>query len=395
MKIDLNCDLGERHDVPEERILPFVTSANIACGGHAGDENTMERTLRLARRYGVMCGAHPGYPDRAGFGRAEMHTPTAAVADTVYEQVTRLAGVADRLGVTLTHVKPHGALYNLAARDPDTARAVAQGVARWRRDVTLVALAGAPMPDAGLPVVAEGFADRAYEPDGSLRSRKLPGAVIEDERLAAEQAIKLAREGRVQTICIHGDNPAAPRIACAVRAALRGAGVDVRPLVALPEPWMRGQLSGVDPLLAPVLYTFMHAREELAQHTSDLTADQLQARPNGAASVAFHIRHIAGSTDRLMTYAEGRQLTEAQMASLKAEAQANGTREELLAAVDEAFDRAERVVRGFSIEQLRQPREIGRKRLPTTVHGLLVHVAEHTMRHVGQAVTTVKVVSHS
>jgi UPF0271 protein len=397
MKVDLNCDVGEREDVAEERILPFVTSANVACGGHAGDERTMERTLLLARRYGVMCGAHPGYPDCASFGRVKLELDPAALTDSVFEQLTRLAAVADRLGIQLTHVKPHGALYNVAAGDAVTARAIADGVGRWRKDVPLFGLAGTPMldvwRDAGFAVVAEGFADRACEPDGRLRSRDMPGAVIEDAATAAAQAIRLAREGRVQTICFHGDNPAAPEIASAVRAALSGAGVEVRPAVELPEPWMRGPLSGVDPLLAPVLYTFAHAREELARHTADMTGAQLRAQPGGVASVAFHIQHIGGSTDRLLTYACARQLSEEQLADLRGEKKViAGTREELLTKMDEIFIKAEKVIRGLPAAQLREPRELGRKRLPTTLHGLLVHIAEHTMRHAGQAVTTATIV---
>jgi UPF0271 protein len=389
MNIDLNCDMGELQEAAEERIMPLVTSANVACGGHAGDDRTMERTLRLARRFGVMCGAHPGYPDRTSFGREEMKMAAAEVAQSVYEQVTRLAAVAERLGVTLTHVKPHGALYNTAARDGETARAIAEGVRRWRPDVPIVGL-----PGTEAAAIAEGFADRVYEPDGTLRSRKQPGAVIEDPGVAAAQAVNLARSGKVKTICVHGDNPAAADIVRAVRAALREAGIEIRPMVPLPEPWMRGPLAGVDPLLAPVLYSFLHAREELARHTAELTEEQLRAKPGGVASVAFHIRHIGGSTDRLMTYAQGRQLSDQQMAALRAEeGQATGTREELLAGMDEAFTRAEEVVRGFSAAQLREPRELGRKRLPTTVNGLIVHAAEHTMRHVGQAVTTAKVVA--
>ena len=396
MKIDINCDVGEREHAAEQRIMPFITSASVACGGHAGDEQTMERTLRLARRYGVMCGAHPSYPDRASFGREPLAIGPDALADSVHDQVTALARVAERLGLTLTHVKPHGALYNTAAYDAETARAIGEGVERWRRDVVLVGLAGSAMLDiwkaAGFAVAAEGFADRAYEPDGTLRSRKLAGAVIDDPAPAAEQALRLARAGGVQTICIHGDNPAAAQIVQAVRSALRAAGLDVRALVSLPEPWMRGPIAGVDPLLCPLLYTLLHAREELARHSADLTFDQLRARPGGAASVAFHLLHIAGSTDRLLTYAQGRQLSEEQMAALRAEeAQPAGTREELLARMDEVFDRAEQFVRGLAVGQLREPRELGRKRLPTTVNGLLVHMAEHTMRHAGQAVTTAKI----
>lgn len=157
-----------------------------------------------------------------------------------------------------------------------------------------------------------------------------------------------------------------------------------------PEPWMRGPIAGVDPLVAPVLYAFQQAREDLAKFTEGLTAEQIWATPHGFGSVGFHIRHIAGSTERLMTYLERKQLSATQMATLRAEHQPGATREELMAGMDAAFRSAEVVVRGLDIKTLGEPREVGRKRLPTTVIGLLTHIAEHTQRHVGQAVSAAK-----
>ncbi|HWQ52460.1 MAG TPA: 5-oxoprolinase subunit PxpA [Bryobacteraceae bacterium] len=233
MIIDLNSDMGELADTAlEQRIMAHVTSANVACGAHAGDEATMERTIRLALDAGVAVGAHPGYPDRANFGRVEIPLTRADLERTVYEQVTALAAVADRLGARLVHVKPHGALYNLAAKDRDVARAVARGVARWSTEVVLVGLAGSEMLEVwrgmGFPVAAEAFADRRYEPDGSLRSRRLPDALITDPAEAGAQAVRLAASAR--TLCIHGDTPGAPQIAAAVREALRTVGIAFAPL---------------------------------------------------------------------------------------------------------------------------------------------------------------------
>ncbi|HEV3332739.1 MAG TPA: DinB family protein [Bryobacteraceae bacterium] len=157
------------------------------------------------------------------------------------------------------------------------------------------------------------------------------------------------------------------------------------------EPWLRGPTHGVDPLLAPILYTFQQAREDLAKYTEPLTAGRLWATPHGFGSVGFHIRHIAGSTDRLMAYLEGRELTPAQMAALGGEEQP-GTegREELLALMDVAFERAESAIRALDPTTLREPRWVGRKRLPTTVIGLLTHIAEHIQRHIGQAISAAK-----
>jgi UPF0271 protein len=226
--------------------MPSFTSINIACGGHAGDEQTMQTTIEQALRWNLAIGAHPGYPDRENFGRLELNLSPEAVADSVHEQVRTLAEIADRHGIPLTHVKPHGALYNQAVRNRRLAQAIATGVARLRRDVVLVGLAGSPMLDvfrqAGFPIAAEAFADRRYEPDGTLRSRKHPDALIQDPAEAGRQALSIvqqrsvvARNGRdvavrAQTICIHGDTPGAPEIAAAVAQTLRQAGVTLTPL---------------------------------------------------------------------------------------------------------------------------------------------------------------------
>jgi UPF0271 protein len=252
-RIDLNCDLGEMAGREgggiEDALLALVSSANVACGAHAGDAATMERTIRAALARGVQIGAHPGYPDRERFGRVELEMSAEEIARSVYEQLTALASVARACGAVVRHVKPHGALYNRAARDREIARAISTGVARWSRDVVLVGLAGSAMLDAfrevGFPVAAEAFADRRYERDGSLRSRGLPGALIADPAEAARQAVRLVEEGVViacdgapveihaSTICLHGDTPDALAIARAVAAALRSSGVAIGPRAAL------------------------------------------------------------------------------------------------------------------------------------------------------------------
>jgi UPF0271 protein len=225
MTIDLNCDMGELEDAElEAALMGRIGSANIACGGHAGDDATMERTVRLALARGVRIGAHPGYPDRANFGRVEMAMPLEALADTVYQQIQRLDRIVKRLGGEIVHVKPHGALYNVAVRDREVARAIGLGVARWKPDATIFGLAGSPMllvwRDMGLNAAGEAFADRQYEPDGTLRSRRLPGALITDPQAAAAQAVRLARAGNAQTLCVHGDTPGAVEILKACREAL-------------------------------------------------------------------------------------------------------------------------------------------------------------------------------
>ena len=246
-RIDLNCDMGELPeaiaDGTQEALLRSITSANVACGGHAGDEQTMKATIEQALRWKVAIGAHPGYADRANFGRLELKLPTKEVADSVFEQVSALDEVAKRSGARLVHVKPHGALYNQAVHNRELAEAIAEGVARWRRDVVLVGLAGSPMLEvfkkAGFAIAAEAFADRRYEPDGTLRSRKFDDALIRNPSEAAKQALSISQRDLVtahdgtqvklsaQTICIHGDTPGSPQIAAAVARALREAGIGV------------------------------------------------------------------------------------------------------------------------------------------------------------------------
>ncbi len=160
------------------------------------------------------------------------------------------------------------------------------------------------------------------------------------------------------------------------------------------EPWLRGPLPGVDPFIAPLFYSFQMAREDLAHHTTGLSTEQIWATPHGFGSVGFHLRHIAGSTDRLMTYAAGAQLSAAQMSALKTEKEPGATREMLLAAIDDAFAKAEAVAHALDPASLTAPRTVGRKQLPTTVIGLLIHTAEHTQRHVGQAISAAKLASN-
>jgi UPF0271 protein len=204
--------------------MAYITSANIACGGHAGDAQTMERTARLALERGVRIGAHPGYPDRENFGRLEIEMTGEAIAETVYAQIARLDEVVRRLGGTIVHVKPHGALYNVAVRNGEVARAIAEGAARWNPRTTLFGLAGSPMLDVwrtmGMAVAGEAFADRRYEADGTLRSRKFADALITDPAAAASQALRFAREGLAETICVHGDTPGSVAILKACREAL-------------------------------------------------------------------------------------------------------------------------------------------------------------------------------
>jgi 5-oxoprolinase (ATP-hydrolysing) subunit A len=250
LRIDLNCDMGELPeaiaDGTQEALMRSITSVNVACGGHAGDKETMRATIEQALRWKLAIGAHPGYPDRANFGRVELKMPAREIADSVFEQVRALAEVAAECGARVVHVKPHGALYNQAARDREIAEAIAEGVGRCRQDVVLVGLAGSSMLSvfraAGFAVAAEAFADRRYEKDGSLRSRKFEDALIRDPEQAAQQARRVVERGTViasdgtevavdaQTICIHGDTPGAPGIAARVAQTLREASVKLMPL---------------------------------------------------------------------------------------------------------------------------------------------------------------------
>ena len=249
MRVDLNCDMGEsfgRWELgADAEVMPHITSANIACGGHAGDPAVMRRTMRLAERHGVACGAHPGFADLAGFGRREIPITPAEATDLVLWQLGALTAIARSEGVTLRHVKPHGALYNMAARDTALGAAIADGVAQFDRSLVFFGLAGSPMLDAGraagLIVAAEGFADRAYEADGSLTPRAVPGAVIHDVSLVVRRAVRMVTESRVTardgseirlqvaTICVHGDTPGAADLARALRQGLETARVRVTP----------------------------------------------------------------------------------------------------------------------------------------------------------------------
>jgi UPF0271 protein len=246
--IDLNVDVGELPALSEVEaaLLDVVTSVNVACGGHAGDDASMERVVRAALARSVAVGAHPSYPDRAGFGRRAMELPPDLLAGTVAEQVGSLLDVIRRCGARLAYVKPHGALYNAAAKDPALAGAIADGVARVAPGVVLVGLAGSAMlaafAEAGFAVAGEAFADRGYEPDGSLTPRGRPGALKRTAKEAAEQAVAIATRGDVvasdgsrvsltaRTLCLHSDTPGAVGFARAVAAGLREAGVGIRPL---------------------------------------------------------------------------------------------------------------------------------------------------------------------
>jgi UPF0271 protein len=249
--IDLNADVGEGFGPwssgDDESLFSSVTSVNIACGFHGGDPRTMDQAVSLAVRSGAAIGAHPGYWDLRGFGRREMAAAPDEVENDVLYQVGALAAFARSRGASLVHVKPHGALYNQAARDAVLAAAIARGVKRADDRLILVGLASSAVmrraaEEAGLRFAGEAFADRVYEADGSLRSRGQSETLLSDPAAAARQAVRLAREGRVtahdgeevalraETLCVHGDTPGAPVIARAVRAALEAAGFAVRPL---------------------------------------------------------------------------------------------------------------------------------------------------------------------
>jgi UPF0271 protein len=245
--IDLNADVGEGAGFDGE-LVPLVSSVNIACGAHAGDIETMRLTVALALRHGAAIGAHPGFPDREHFGRRELPMAAADAAALVVDQTRLLQSVAGALGARVGHVKLHGALYSMAARDAVVASAVVDALLNAARqsgsEWTLVALAGSELVrtarDRGQPVVGEAFADRAYRRDGTLVPRSQPGAVITDEGAAVEQALQIAGEGMVRaddgsavpvdaaTICVHGDSPRAVSFARRIRGAFAAAGIAVR-----------------------------------------------------------------------------------------------------------------------------------------------------------------------
>ncbi len=236
--IDLNCDLGEGAG-NDAGLMPLITSANIACGGHAGDEGTMRTTVALAQKHGVAIGAHPGFSDRENFGRHELGLSAEEVWAMVMIQIMALRAIAP-----LRQVKPHGALYNLAARDAAVAGVVADAVLAVDKDLILFALAGSELVTAGrargLRVAEEVFADRTYQADGSLTPRSQPGALIQDEGVVVAQALRMIREGKVRatdgvdvpikadTICLHGDSPHAVAFAKRLNKELKKAGIEIK-----------------------------------------------------------------------------------------------------------------------------------------------------------------------
>jgi len=244
IRIDLNADVGEGMD--DAALFPFITSANVACGMHAGSPAAMDRTVALALQRGVRVGAHPGYADRENFGRTEVALPDDELRALVLYQVAALDGIVRARGGVMSHVKAHGALYNRAARDGRLARCMAEAVRAFRSDLLLVGLAGSVQLEAaravGLRAAGEAFADRRYLSDGSLMPRSQPGAILHDPAEAAEQALHIVRDhyaiasngSRIaidaQTLCLHGDTLGAAVIARAVREKLESAGLSVSPL---------------------------------------------------------------------------------------------------------------------------------------------------------------------
>ena len=247
MRVDLNADIGESFGIyttgNDELLMGHITSGSVACGFHAGDPSVMRTTVQLAARAGVAIGAHPGFADMAGFGRREIAAGAREIADIVLYQVGALAAMARAAGATLQHIKPHGALYNMSARRSDIADAIATAIAAFDEQLVVMGLPGSELLRSagrlGLRVAAEGFADRSYEPDGTLTPRNVANAVLSDPRTVAERAVKmvrdrqvLARDGSVlsldvDTICVHGDTPEAAALAAAVRRGLVDAGVAV------------------------------------------------------------------------------------------------------------------------------------------------------------------------
>lgn len=252
-KIDLNCDMGESFGAyklgMDETVIRYISSANIACAWHAGDPSVMSRTVGIAVEHGVGVGAHPGYPDLLGFGRRNMDCTMEELRDYVIYQVGALQAFCSVHGTHLQHVKPHGALYLTAVENEAVARAVAEAIVRVNADLLYVALAGAKGElmtrigqEVGLKVVYEAFPDRAYSPEGTLVSRRQPGAVIKDPQAVSERALRMVQEGvviaadgttiplEVQTLCVHGDNPKAVDLVRSIRETLEADGVAVKPM---------------------------------------------------------------------------------------------------------------------------------------------------------------------
>jgi len=247
LRVDLNADIGESFGVyqigNDELLLRSITSGNIACGFHAGDPSVMRHTVRLAARAGVAVGAHPGFPDLVGFGRREINADAQTIFDFVLYQIGALGAVAKGEGVQLRHVKPHGALYNMSARRKDVAEAIARAVASFDETLMLVGLPESELIAAGsrlgLHVACEAFADRSYEPDGTLTPRHLADSVLSESGRVVERVVRMVRDRKVvardgsaisiqaDTICIHGDTPDAAGLAAAVKRGLEHAGITV------------------------------------------------------------------------------------------------------------------------------------------------------------------------
>lgn len=252
-QVDLNCDLGESFGNYtcglDAEVIPHISSANVACGFHASDPLVMMKTVALAKRYGVSVGAHPGYPDLVGFGRRNMTVSPVELKAMVQYQIGALQAFCKAQGVALRHVKPHGAMYNMAAKDRKLADAICEAIGEVDSSLILLGLSGSQMLEAaketGLPWASEVFADRAYEDDGSLTPRALPGSVITDEEEAIARVLQMVQEGTVtarsgktipiqaDSICLHGDGVKAVEFARRIRAELTAAGVEIVPLAAL------------------------------------------------------------------------------------------------------------------------------------------------------------------
>jgi 5-oxoprolinase (ATP-hydrolysing) subunit A len=250
MRVDVNADVGESFGTyrlgQDPELIPLITSANIACGFHAGDPGVMRATVSLARTHGVAIGAHPSFDDLVGFGRRAVAASPREIEDLVVYQIGALMGVAAAQGLSLSHVKAHGALYNIAAREAPVAAAIARAVASISGELILVGPPQSQLIKAGtregLRTAAEGFVDRAYCADGSLVARSQPNAIIEDPLVAVQRAVRMVRDRVVEaidgtlvpleidTICVHGDTPGAVALASRLRAALADAGIEVRPL---------------------------------------------------------------------------------------------------------------------------------------------------------------------
>jgi UPF0271 protein len=253
IQIDMNSDVGESFGIYklglDEEVIPHITSANIACGFHGGDPGMMRKTISLARQYGVEVGAHPGFPDLIGFGRRNVDASLEEMQDDVVYQMGALQAFAISQGLRLQHVKPHGALYNMAVANPKIWGAIAEAVVKVDREVILVVLASSnrePLLEIGrrygLRIAFEAFPDRAYNKSGSLVSRREKGAVIHDHEIVTQRALKMALEGKVisidgdeielkaDTLCVHGDNPAAVQMVKRIREGLTAAGAEVKPM---------------------------------------------------------------------------------------------------------------------------------------------------------------------